>query len=416
MACIVAAVASATEDATAGLRCRYHVICSPEPGVRVQQQTVLIVDDNPENLTVLGELLCERYRVRAAPSGARALQLAEQQPLPDLILLDIMMPGMNGYEVLQKLKQNPVLHDIPVIFTTAMSAEEDEQRGLTLGAVDYVTKPLKPAVVLARVSAHMELKLVRDRLQRINESLEGEIALRMRENLMIQEVTIRALARLAETRDNETGNHILRTQYYVQALATRASRHSRFAAELDPQNISLIAKSAPLHDIGKVGIPDHVLLKAGKLTSEEWEIMKTHAAIGADAIRRAEADTRKSVRFLDYAKQVARHHHERWDGRGYPDGLAGEAIPLAARLMAVVDVFDALISKRIYKPAMSFDEARQIMASEGGQHFDPDLLLAFLEGYDEFCDIARQHPDAQDHAEAAVSHPAAASLPAAHAR
>lgn len=382
----------------------------------MQQQTVLIVDDNPENLTVLGELLCERYRVRAAPSGARALQLAEQQPLPDLILLDIMMPGMNGYEVLHKLKQNPVLHDIPVIFTTAMSAEEDEQRGLTLGAVDYVTKPLKPAVVLARVSAHMELKLVRDRLQRINESLEGEIALRMRENLMIQEVTIRALARLAETRDNETGNHILRTQYYVQALAMQASRHARFAEELDPQSILLIAKSAPLHDIGKVGIPDHVLLKAGKLTPEEWEVMKTHAAIGADAIRRAEADTRKSVRFLDYAKQVARHHHERWDGSGYPDGLAGEAIPLAARLMAVVDVFDALISKRVYKPALSFDEARQVMAAQGGKHFDPDLLAAFLEGYDEFCDIARQHPDAQDPAEPAVSRPATASASAAHAR
>lgn len=382
----------------------------------MQQQTILIVDDNPENLTVLGELLCERYRVRAATSGARALQLAEQQPLPDLILLDIMMPGMSGYDVLQKLKQSPVLHDIPVIFTTAMSAEEDEQRGLTLGAVDYVTKPLKPAVVLARVSAHMELKLVRDRLQRINESLEGEIALRMRENLMIQEVTIRALARLAETRDNETGNHILRTQYYVQALATRASRHPRFAAELDPQSILLISKSAPLHDIGKVGIPDHVLLKAGKLTPEEWEVMKTHAAIGADAIRRAEADTLESVRFLDYAKQVARHHHERWDGSGYPDGLTGDAIPLAARLMAVVDVFDALISKRVYKQAFSFDEARQIMASQGGKHFDPDLLSAFLEGYDEFCDIARQHPDVLDHAESPVSSLVAALSPAAHAR
>jgi len=382
----------------------------------VQQQTILIVDDNPENLTVLGELLCERYKVRAATSGARALQLAEQQPLPDLILLDIMMPGMSGYDVLQKLKQNPALHDIPVIFATAMSAEEDEQRGLSLGAVDYVTKPLKPAVVLARVSAHMELKLVRDRLQRINQSLEVEIAQRMRENLMIQEVTIRALARLAETRDNETGNHILRTQHYVQALATRASRHPRFAAELDAQSISLISKSAPLHDIGKVGIPDHVLLKAGKLTPEEWDVMKTHAAIGADAIRRAEADTHESVRFLDYAKQVARHHHERWDGSGYPDGLAGDAIPLSARLMAVVDVLDALISKRIYKQALSFDEARQIMASQGGKHFDPDLLVAFLEGYDEFCDIARQHPDVLEHADTLMTHPAAVSSAAVQAR
>jgi putative two-component system response regulator len=359
----------------------------------LHKHTILIVDDNPENLTVLGELLCERYMVRAANSGARALQLATQDPLPDLILLDIMMPGISGYEVLERLQQSPALRGIPVIFTTAMNAEEDEQRGIVLGAVDYLTKPLKPAIVLARVSAHIELKLARDRLQHVNESLEVEIARRMRENLTIQEVTIRALARLAETRDNETGNHILRTQHYVHALALRASRHPRFAGELDEQTIALIAKSAPLHDIGKVGIPDQVLLKVGKLTPDEWEIMKTHAAKGADAICRAEADTSEPVKFLDYAKQVARHHHERWDGSGYPDGLAGEAIPLAARLMALADVFDALISKRVYKQAFNFDEAFRIMAAQGGKHFDPDLLAAFIEGFDEFCDIARQHPD-----------------------
>ncbi|MDO9314100.1 MAG: two-component system response regulator [Burkholderiaceae bacterium] len=372
------------------------------------QRTILIVDDNPENLTVLGELLCERYKVRAANSGPRALQLVSQTPIPDLILLDIMMPGMNGYEVLERLQEIPNLRDIPVIFTTAMSADEDEQRGIVLGAVDYITKPLKPAIVLARVHAHLELKLARDRLQHVNDSLEIEIARRMRENLMIQEVTIRALARLAETRDNETGNHILRTQDYVHALALRVCRHPRFAGELDEQSISLIAKSAPLHDIGKVGIPDHVLLKPGKLTSEEWDIMKTHAAVGADAIRRAEADTSEPVKFLDYAKQVARHHHERWDGAGYPDGLAGDAIPLAARLMALADVFDALISVRVYKKAFSFNEARQIMALQGGKHFDPDLLAAFLEGYDEFCDIAQQHPDSHAPIELdPVSQPAA---------
>ena len=373
----------------------------------MQQRTVLIVDDNPENLTVLGELLCERYSVRAANSGARALQLASQAPLPDLILLDIMMPGISGYEVLEQLQQIPALQDIPVIFTTAMDAEEDEQRGIVLGAVDYLTKPLKPAIVLARVSTHIELKLARDRLQHVNDSLEAEIARRMRENLTIQEVTIRALARLAETRDNETGNHILRTQHYVHALALRACLHPRFASELDERSISLIAKSAPLHDIGKVGIPDHVLLKAGKLTPDEWAIMKTHAVIGADAIRRAEADTLEPVQFLDYAKQVARHHHERWDGGGYPDGLAGDAIPLAARLMAVADVFDALISKRVYKQAFSFDQAREIMASQGGKHFDPDLLAAFIGGYEEFCEIARRHPDTLDGAvPAPVAQPA----------
>ena len=357
------------------------------------QPTILIVDDNPENLTVLGELLQGRYKVRAANSGPRALQLAALAPTPDLVLLDIMMPGMSGYEVLERLREAPETCDIPVIFTTAMSATEDEQHGLVLGAVDYIAKPLRPAIVLARVHTHLELKQARNRLQRDNASLETEIAARMRENLMIQDVTIRALARLAETRDNETGNHILRTQEYVRALARRAASHPRFVEQLDERSITLMAKSAPLHDIGKVGIPDRVLLKPGKLNAEEWAIMKTHAKLGADAIARAEADAQQPVKFLAFAKQVAMHHHERWNGSGYPDGLAGDAIPLAARLMAVADVFDALISRRVYKQPMSWDEARALMVAERGQHFDPDLLDAFVAGFDEFCAIARLHPD-----------------------
>jgi putative two-component system response regulator len=359
----------------------------------VPQQTILIVDDNPENLTVLGELLRERHRVRAANSGLRALQLAVQEPLPDLILLDVMMPGMSGYEVLERLRAIPETRDIPVIFTTAMSATEDEQHGLALGAVDYITKPLRPAIVLARVHTHLELKRARDRLQRDNTVLEAEVAHRLRENLVIQDVTIRALARLAETRDNETGNHILRTQQYVHALASRAARHPRFAAELDEQSISMIAKSAPLHDIGKVGIPDQILLKPGKLDAAEWAIMKTHARLGADAIERAEADSGHPVAFLAYAKQVALRHHERWDGSGYPDGLAGDAIPLAARLMALADVFDALISRRVYKQPMPFDEVRRIMSGERGKHFDPDLLDMLLEQFEALSEIARRYPD-----------------------
>jgi putative two-component system response regulator len=359
----------------------------------VPQRTILIVDDNPENLTLLGELLCERYKVRAANSGARALQLATQAPPPDLILLDVMMPHMSGYEVLERLRSASGTRDIPVIFTTAMSATEDEQRGLVLGAVDYITKPLRPAIVMARIHTQLELKRARERLQRDNAMLEAEIAERMRENLLIQDVTIRALARLAETRDNETGNHILRTQAYVHALALQVRHHPRFAAELDEHNISLIAKSAPLHDIGKVGIPDHVLLKPGKLTSEEWIIMKTHARMGADAIDRAVADTHQPVKFLAYAREVALSHHERWDGSGYPEGLAGDTIPLAARLMALADVFDALISKRVYKLPVAFGSVREIMTEQRGKHFDPDLLDAFVDHFDDFCAIAREHPD-----------------------
>jgi putative two-component system response regulator len=359
----------------------------------VPQRTILIVDDSPENLTVLGELLCEQYKVRAANSGERALELARQVPQPDLILLDVMMPRMNGYEVLERLRALARTRDIPVIFTTAMNAPEDEQRGLTLGAVDYITKPLRPAIMLARVHTHLELKRAREILQRQNATLESEVALRLHENLVIQEVTIRALARLAETRDNETGNHILRTQYYVEALAQMAGRHPRFAAELDEHRIALIAKSAPLHDIGKVGIPDSVLLKPGKLTPEEWAVMKTHSRLGADAIARAEVDAHEPVKFLAYAKDIALRHHERWDGSGYPDGLAGEAIPLAARLMALADVFDALISRRVYKAPMPFDEVRRVMAAERARQFDPDLLDLFLAGFDEFCAIARRYPD-----------------------
>ncbi|WP_088280838.1 two-component system response regulator [Ideonella sp. A 288] len=356
---------------------------------------ILVVDDNPENLTVLCELLHDQYSVRAANSGPRALQLAAQSPHPNLILLDVMMPGMSGYEVLETLRAGPETCDIPVIFTTALSATEDEQHGLVLGAVDYITKPLRPAIVLARVHNHLELARARATLRHHNAALEAEVQHRMRENQLIQEVSIRALARLAETRDNETGNHLLRTQAYVRVLGQQLKNHARFCADLDDRTIDLIAKSAPLHDIGKVGIPDHVLLKPGKLTPDEWEVMKTHAQMGADAIARAESDAEQQVQFLAYAKDIAAHHHERWDGKGYPDGLAGDDIPVPARLMALADVFDALISRRVYKPPMSFEAARDVIVSERGTHFDPDVTDAFVARFDEFCAVARRHSDEQ---------------------
>jgi putative two-component system response regulator len=359
----------------------------------VPQPTILIVDDSPENLMLLGELLRGRYKVRAANSGSRALELAAQRHAPDLILLDVMMPQMSGYEVLEQLRSAPRTRDIPVIFTTAMTTEDDERHGLVLGAVDYIAKPLRPAIVLARVRTHLELKAARDRLKRRNAGLEAEVSRRLAENQTIQDVTIRALARLAETRDNETGHHILRTQCHVETLARRLRTHPRFAAQLDDHAITLIAKSAPLHDIGKVGIPDDVLLKPGKLTPREWEVMRSHAKLGADAIERALADLGQPLPFLDYATQIARHHHERWDGSGYPDGLAGDAIPLAARLMALADVFDALISRRVYKAPIPLDQARSIIAAQRGRHFDPDMLDAFLEGFDDFVEIARRYAD-----------------------
>ena len=355
--------------------------------------TILIVDDEPTNLSLLTHLLRSEYHVRAANSGESALRAAASEPRPDLILLDVMMPGMDGYEVLTRLRENPATKHIPVIFLTALAEEEDEEHGLLAGAADYITKPIKPAVVQARVRTQLENVQARDVLKNQNSFLEAEVARRMAENDLTQLVSIRALAHLAETRDPETGNHINRTQNYVRLLALRLRQHPRFADFLNPRNIDLLTKSAPLHDIGKVGIPDSILLKPGRLGPAEWEVMKTHARLGSEAIEQAETDAEQPVAFLVLAKEIAHWHHCRWDGSGYPDGLAGESIPISARLMALADVFDALISVRVYKPAMSYAEARDLIAAERGKHFDPDVADAFLAGFDAFVAIAQAYQE-----------------------
>jgi len=355
--------------------------------------TILIVDDEPTNLMILTGLLQPDFLVRAANSGESALRAAAIEPRPDLVLLDVMMPGMDGYSVLARLRGKPETHDIPVIFLTALAAAEDEERGLLLGAADYITKPIKPAVLLARVSAHLQAKQARDWLRDQNSTLEAEVARRMIENDQTQVVSIRALAHLAEIRDPETGHHILRTQGYVRQLAACLRSNPRFAEKLTDRSIEVLARSAPLHDIGKVGIPDSILLKPGKLTAEEWAIMQTHAKLGSDAIEQAERDIETPLEFLSVAKEIARWHHEKWDGSGYPDGLAGDAIPVAARLMALADVFDALISVRVYKPALSYAEAREIIAAGRGKHFDPDAVDAFLAGFDDFVAISEAYGD-----------------------
>ncbi|MEQ8660267.1 MAG: response regulator [Gammaproteobacteria bacterium] len=353
--------------------------------------TLLIVDDNPDNLTVLGELLAPAHRVLAANSGRRALELARGSVRPALILLDVMMPDMDGHAVLAALRADAATRDIPVIFVTAMNATGDEERGLALGAVDYIAKPFVGAVVLARVRTQLALKQARDRLSDQNAWLEAEIARRLEDHQLAQDAAIIALARLAEMRDSETGNHLLRTQAYVRTLAEALRDHPRFHAALDAAAIALLVKSAPLHDIGKVGIPDRILRKPAPLTAQEWAVMRTHAALGAAAISRAEADLARPVPFLACAKQIARHHHERWDGSGYPDGLAGEAIPVAARLMALADVFDALITPRVYKEALSPLAARARIVAERGRHFDPAVVDAFVACFDDFCAIAARH-------------------------
>ena len=355
--------------------------------------TILIVDDEPTNLSLLMHLLRPVYHVRAANSGENAIRAATSEPYPDLILLDVMMPVMDGYEVLERLRKNPATVDIPVIFVTALTGVDDEERGLAQGAVDYIAKPIKPALVLARVLTQLQAKQARDWLKDKNSILEAEVSRRMVENDLTQRVSIRALAHLAETRDHSTGNHILRTQNYVRALALQLRHHPRFSAFLDARTIDLLTKSAPLHDIGKVGIPDSILLKPGPLTAEEWVIMKTHARLGSDAIEKAEADVEQEIDFFVLAKEIAHWHHEKWNGSGYPDGLKGDEIPISARLMAVADVFDALIVPRVYKPAMSYEKAREIIAQGSGSHFDPDIVTAFLEDFDAMTAIADQYND-----------------------
>ena len=355
--------------------------------------TVMVVDDTPQNLLLMTELLRPDYRLQVANSGERALALLAGEVLPDLILLDIMMPGLDGYEVLRRIKAAPASRDIPVIFMTAKSDVADEVLGLQLGAADYITKPISPPIVLARVRTHLSLKAAADFMRDKNDYLAAEVSRRTRQVSAVQDVTVLALASMAETRDNETGNHILRTQRYVKCLAMALREHPRFALTLSSDYIELLFKSAPLHDIGKVGIHDDILLKPEPLTPAEFEIMKTHTTIGFESIVRAEKALGVAFDFLLLAKEIALSHQEKWDGSGYPQALVGDAIPLSARLMAVADVYDALISKRVYKAAMTHEQSVAIMSRGRGGHFDPDILDAFLLCQEDFKAIAQQYSD-----------------------
>ncbi len=358
-----------------------------------RKATILIVDDAPENIAVMTALLKGEYRIKAATSGEKAIELARAGSDVDLILLDVVMPGMDGHEVCRRLKEDRRTEGIPVIFLTARANTDDEQRGFQLGAVDYITKPVSPPIVRARLRTHLQLKNVRDFLADKSAFLESEVERRTREVHQVQDVTMVAMGSLAETRDNETGNHIRRTQHYVRTLATGMKDLPRFREFLTPQTIDLLAKSAPLHDIGKVGIPDRILLKPGKLDTDEFSVMKTHTTIGRDAILASEKMLDASTSFLRRARETACYHHEKWDGSGYPAGLKGDDIPVSARLMAVADVYDALISKRVYKEAFPEEKAVSIIREGAGTHFDPDAVSAFLQVRDRFQEVAREYAD-----------------------
>lgn len=355
--------------------------------------TVLVVDDTPANLTLLAQVLKPEYRVQLAVNGAKALEICRRQP-PDLIVLDVMMPEMDGYEVCRQLKADPATRRVPVIFLTALTRAEDESSGFDAGGADFIHKPFNPATVLARVRTHLQLKLAEDQLRRHNAQLSGELDARRLEVERLRDTTLFVMVSLAEFRDADTGNHIQRTQEYVRTLATWLAAQPDGPADLTADAIDELAKAAPLHDIGKVAIPDGILLKPGKLSPDEWQVMKTHAEHGADLLQRAiDRLGDDAGPMLTFGKQIARHHHEKWDGSGYPDGLAGEAIPLSARLMAVADVYDALISERPYKAPMTHDDALAFIRAGCGSHFDPRVVEALEACLDEVRAIASRWAD-----------------------
>ena len=340
-----------------------------------KKKLVLLVDDTESNIDVLVGILGDNYDISVAMDGPTAIESAQQEH-PDLIILDVMMPGMDGHEVCRRLKANKWTAETPIIFVTTLGEAADEEKGFALGAVDYLVKPVNPAITCARVATHLSLKSAQDELERQNDILEDRVIERTKELQLTQDVTIQALGGLAETRDNETGHHIRRTQHYVRHLAVELRRQGLHTDLLTEAHINLLFKSAPLHDIGKVGVPDAILLKPGKLTDKQWIEMRKHTTYGYEALRRAE-ETLGTSSFLSVAKEIAISHHERWDGGGYPHALRGDDIPLPGRIMAVADVYDALISKRVYKPAFSHDKAVGIITGDSGSAFDPDVAGAF---------------------------------------
>ncbi|WP_372694702.1 HD domain-containing phosphohydrolase [Immundisolibacter sp.] len=369
---------------------------------------ILIVDDQPDNLLILEDLLSELYTVHAANNGEQALERLARGERPDLLLLDVMMPGLDGFEVCRRIKSSQELADIPVLLLTSLESPDDEEYGLSIGAEDFIQKPYSPPVVLARVNNHLRLARASRQLRDRNDNLERLVAERTREILTqaeelvrskqaviaSQDATITALCSLTEVRDNETGGHIRRTQNYVRVLAQALVDHPRFRHELNDETIDLMFRSAPLHDVGKVAIPDAILLKSGKLTPEEWEIMRRHPTYGRDALAQAEAELGdQGSSFLRYAREIAHCHHEKWDGSGYPQGLRGDEIPISARLMAVADVYDALISRRPYKQPYTHQEAIALIQEGRGGHFDPDIVDVLIGLADTCRDIANRYRD-----------------------
>jgi putative two-component system response regulator len=337
---------------------------------------ILIVDDTLANIQVLSGMLKQQgYKVRPVLDGKAALKAAETHA-PDLILLDITMPEMNGYEVCEKLKQDPKLKQIPVIFISALTEPLDKVKAFTVGGVDYITKPFQLEEVRVRVENHLHLASLQQQIENYNRYLEEKVIEQVNEISDSQMATILALAKLAEFRDEDTGRHIERIQYFCRLLVTNMADTPLYRGRISPIYIDNITHASPLHDIGKVGIPDNILLKPGKLTPAEFDIMKTHTLIGFDLLSVIKDRYTKNS-FINVGIEISRSHHEKWDGSGYPDGLKGIDIPLSARILAVADVYDALRSKRPYKTGFDHSTSCKIIMEGRGIHFDPDVIDTF---------------------------------------
>ncbi len=359
----------------------------PTPTEAIVKETIVIVDDTPENLALLNGILKPSYKIKAANRGETALKIIAMEK-PSLILLDIMMPGMDGYEVCKRLKDNPDTQHIPIIFVTAKGQIDDEAYGLSLGAVDYIHKPINTSILRARVKTHLALhnqachleQLVCDRTVDLEKSKQKlELAMLTIENS--RDEVIKRLGRAAEFKDNETGFHVHRVSLYTRLLAQQFND--------DEEYLDMLHDAAAMHDIGKIGIPDAILLKRGPLTKEEFDEMKTHAQIGADIIEPNQAGV------LGLAYTVALTHHEKYDGSGYPMGLKAEKIPLEGRIVAITDVFDALTSERPYKKAWPIEAAIQLLKEESGKHFDSRLIAKFIDVLPQIIKIKEQYAETE---------------------
>ncbi|AEV30649.1 response regulator containing a CheY-like receiver domain and an HD-GYP domain [Sphaerochaeta pleomorpha str. Grapes] len=359
----------------------------------VKDSKVMIVDDTPANLELLEQILSGNgYQVMSYTQGARAFAAAVKFS-PDLILSDIMMPEMDGFELCKQLKSDQNTADIPLIFLSAMDNPEDKIKGFSVGGVDYITKPFYAQEVLARVGTHLSMSHMRKELQAYNERLEDLVQLQVKEIHDSQLATITVISSLSECRDGTTGKHIQRTSILCRELAVELQRNSPYSDLIDDKFILDLSHAAPLHDIGKIGIPDSILMKPGKLTAEEFDIIKMHTLIGATALEKVHAQYPGNS-FINMGVQLARSHHEKWNGTGYPDGLAGKSIPLCGRIMALVDVYDAISSKRPYKEASTHKETVQSIIRDSGTHFDPVIVQAFLQIEEAFAKIRDENGDA----------------------